>query len=290
MIKKTIFIFSLFLLPLLLGTWALSSFATHEMRMRVERSIEDACLYLDSLSRVLAGRMQDRFDEVHRNIFGLSAILIDGDYQISEAEIRDSVKGVVNSTVFSLTPELVKQRVEQLAWVDRAEVQLAVYPTRLRVEVVESTPWLVAELDSESWLVSSSRKLIEPIGELRDPDLVVELSKLPRIEGLSTIKGLEPDTFLTSSNARFDYVLDGIYLLEMAETLPFSVELYSVLSDGSLRLRPKGEYPDLLMKIASLEDAEQLGNRLNEVLADLAKRGEEANEIDLRFSNQVIVR
>ena len=294
LIRSSILIL-LLVLPLLLGLWGLERYASPETLRRVDRLVGDTCLYLDSISLVALGRVEDRIDEVRENLVGAPQLSFEGDYQVSKAELRESVQRVTDRGLLAFSPELIKQGVEGLAWVDEARVSLGLFPTRVHVALQESVPWLVAELESGSWLVSSARNLIEPLAEIRDPQLIFEVSSLPRIEGLSVIgdgeiESGEPDTFLTSTNSRLEYVLDSVYLLEMAEALPFPIELYKLLSDGSLRLRPHGAEADLLLKINSLKDATRVKKRLKLVLKDLEVRDEKPRELDLRFENQVIIR
>lgn len=215
---------------------------------------------------------------------------IEGAYRVPVEDIRAAAGLEQGRSVWQAMPAEIGAAVETLPWIERAAVDWALFPLRLQLSVDEAEPWLVAEFGGHSWLISRKFALIVPLHELRDSELVLEASRLPRLAGLESEQGFS--SYLSSENARLLYAAKMIAFLEMGESLPFEAARYELQTDGSLLVSPADipRLPLVRLTAHSYEDAAQAGKRLRNVLADLSSRGELVQEIDLRFADQAVVR
>ncbi|OVE82605.1 hypothetical protein BVY03_00560, partial [bacterium K02(2017)] len=129
------------------------------------------------------------------------------------------------------------------------------------------------------------------LDSLRDGDLVVDSSELPRLDGLD-----EPSSShisdLSEVNQRLISALGIIKLFDLAGGYPFEVERFTYLEGGGLELSPVeiDKYPQLLVSKQSFQGAKKLLERAEAVFADLTDKGLVASVVDLRFRDQAIVR
>ena len=215
---------------------------------------------------------------------------IEGNYRLQGEEILWSAGLASNSWIWDLSPGEIQNRIEQLPWIEQAQLNVGILPSSVTISVKEAEPWLVAEYEGSSWLVSSSGKLLQTLSSIKNPDLVVEVGELPRLDGLEAEPGVE--SYLASANARFVYAAKLVKFIEMGGDVPFPFDRITLLRTGGLRVTPvdKEKYPEVLLTASSLEETSDALQRLTLVLGDLEKRNERAKQIDLRFNNQAILR
>jgi hypothetical protein len=241
--------------------------------------------------QVLA-QLKDRFianlDRLGGNLLRFDNVFVLNSYRVSKQQI-DSAVAQPGSWIWSQSLGDIKQRIEEIPWIERTNVDLSVYPLRLTVALTEAEPWLVAEYQGISWLVSSKGALIQPLRTITDSTLIIDASELPRLDGLDAQEGVE--SFLSSDNARFAYAVKLIKFYEMAGGFPFKVERITLLKNGALRLTAEDSaaYPSVVINANNLEDARHSLERLDLVMNDLKRRGEKTNRIDLCFSNRAVV-
>lgn len=215
-------------------------------------------------------------------------IEIVGNKRLTREQVLEAA-GASGKGFWEAVPEKLEQQLENTPWIESARVSVAVYPIRVRVEVQETEPWIVAHYEGRSWLVSRSGKLIQTLDGLASGALIVESSSLPRLTGMD----FQPKekSLLSSPNARFVYAVRLLHLLEDKRILPFQLELATLTAEGDLLLLPldTSRFPEVLLSAEALEQGDT-ARELRLVLADSRARGERVKRVDLRFADQAIVR
>ncbi len=185
----------------------------------------------------------------------------------------------------------MRQQLNKQPWVDECELDLQLFPLQLSVNIRESQPWLVAELNNHSWLVARSGKLLAAVETITDENLVFDVASLPRLVGVNIAGAENAETVSVTSNS-LPYALGLLVLYEGAGGFPFQVERFTLLQDGSLQVEPvdSKSYPRaLLARAQNMAEAQMVLNNLRGVLADLNERGERAHLVDLRYGGQAVV-
>ncbi len=234
-------------------------------------------------------RINAHLSIMEKNLLSYHLISLSGQYHVTQDELNKILERQ-GKWIWQQPPPALLRRIEDLPWVEKAKMSILLYPLRIAVTLQEADPWLVAEYQGSSWLVSVSGKLIQPLQTIKDPSLIIDTSEFARIDGLRPEEGA--DSLLRSENARFVYAVKMLKFFEMAGGFPFKVERYTLLPDGSLLVLPANpdEQPQLVLSASTLTDAERELRKLKLVLADLKRRGERAQKIDLRFENQAVVK
>ena len=224
------------------------------------------------------------------NLVRFKRVDIEGAYRIESANLLDAVGLSQFPFVWQLSLSEMENEIQKHPWIDRAEIQWKLFPLRLKINVQEAEPWIVAEYQGHSWLVSRKHELLVTLEEIRDPDTILLVSELPHISGLDD--GEAFSSYLSSENLRLLYVCKMITFLELADAIPFAVNRYILQFDGSLELIPleSQRYPRVRLTANSFEDADGDRLKLAAVLKDLRLREEAVSLIDLRFEGQAIVR
>ena len=140
-----------------------------------------------------------------------------------------------------------------------------------------------------SWIVSSNGELIQELNNLRNVDFIEVTMELPRLSGFDELKSDGNFSFAAS----FRYTVDFLNRIEAAGGLPFAVERFELRDSRTIVAVPKAskELPKVFFAMVDSEDSlSELLVRLRLVLEDLKNRGETAQELDMRFKNQAIVR
>ncbi len=209
---------------------------------------------------------------------------------VKELEALLSIKGNLQPFVWDVLSYDPIRLLESHPWVKSARVEWKIFPLRLSIFVKEYDPWLVADYKNRSWLISKEGNLIVPLENIRNADLIIEIADLPRLGGLS----LEESSFssLKSPNTRFNYAVNLLKMLKATGELPFTVESYTLLPQGGLKVYPLevNKYPVVLLRFTSFEEGKVLMKKVRAVLKDLSERGEKPGEVDFRFQNQAVVR
>lgn len=238
----------------------------------------------------LGTRYSNGLRQIEKNTFSLDVIEIEGTYRVSKEQLLEAADLIQPVPIQHASLEKRREAMEELPWISQASLSLKLSPLRLFISVKEEEPWVVAEYKGHSWLVSQQGVLLQTLDSILDSDLVLEASELPRVSGLDARE--EGESYLRSSNARFEYALRLLEFLDLAGGIPFEVEEYTLLLDGALRVTAKdfANIPAVVFQIATLEDTRESIDKLNAVLDDLKERGERARSIDLRFRKQAVVR
>ena len=241
--------------------------------------------------RGLALRVADTLDGVVTNLARVGAVELRGNYRLQREHVLElaGLRGGRRPWAWELTPREIRRRLLQNAWIESVQVESSILPYALRLQIVEAEPWMIAEYEKHSWLVSREGSLLQPLSSLQGADLILETTELARLDGLDA-QG-EVESYLASPNARFIYAVKLIKLLNSAGEVPFSVERYTLLPNGGMLLQPSAEsgLPKVAVALNSFSEAERVHANLKLVLNDLQKRGERATRIDLRFKNQAVV-
>lgn len=233
-------------------------------------------------------RFRSRLEEAGANLFRYSRLAVRGNYRVSDDEILR--RAALNDApwMWQTSREEIERRVKENPWIESVSLEKSFFPLTLTVDVVEAEPWIIAEYDHRSWIVSRSGNLVQTLAAITDSDLILETTELPRLDGL------QPQPLsgsLSSANARFLFAVRSIKLLRSAGDLPFEVGRYRLLPAGGLVIHPADDatLPQIVLLVQTLDDAETALGRLKAVLADLSKRGERPRRIDLRFDRQVVI-
>lgn len=252
--------------------------------------------YLSQLSKFLVIKSEaqlsyvnERKDALIAHLLKYSRIYIYNNFRVSNTVILEAA-GLENSPYFwTKSLSEINEKIGRLPWVEKVDTKIGVFPLRLDISIQEAQPWIVAEYQGQSWLVSSSGVLVEPLELISDANLVIETSELPRLDGLDS--QISFDTFLSSANGRFLYAIKSLRFLEMAGDFPWTLERITLLSYGALSLKPVefAEFPEVILTCSSLEEASESLSFLKIVTEDLKQRGEKIGRIDLRFKNRAVV-
>ncbi len=236
--------------------------------------------------------MKAGLDEISRNVFKVGQIEIKGLIHLNRKEVLEALGWNGEAPyLWQALPGYVQYKISALPWTKAVQVSISLMPLSMKIALTESEPWIVAEYEHDSWLVDDQGKLVSNISMLgKKGDIVVQAASLPRLDGIDVPD--ESNGFLDSANSRLSHALNSVKIITEQKLVPFNVERYSLLSDGSLLLIPEmgSSNPELKMKVTCESDGERTSLLLKQVLADLAKRGERASSIDLRYENQIIVK
>ena len=281
----------------------------------VKANVSESELTSPAVKQVLAtleGWLQTRETEflagsslLAENLLRWSKFDVSGNYYLKPDELAEVVALSSKPWFWQLSPTSIQRKLETLSWIKSSSVSWSFFPLSLKFKIEDHQPWLVAEYEGHNWILSRALSLIVPLSSVKDSDLILELSELPRLPGLQPTT--DEATYLSSSNARLRHAAGMIHLLELGKHgqaepegslsderrgLGFKVERYDLLSDGSLLLTAQDSKfsPKIRIAPTSLEEAEQVTERISAVLKDLAASGERAAEIDRRFTNQAVVR
>ncbi|MCB0359959.1 MAG: hypothetical protein KDD44_09990, partial [Bdellovibrionales bacterium] len=171
-------------------------------------------------------------------------------------------------------------------WIAKAQPEVVLWPLAVRVSVEERLPWLIVEFPQSSWVVATDGALVEPTDEVTNPRLVLEIADLPRVQFGSDVNRSQ-----AAIDQRFAWGLDQLRLIRAAGWIPLEISRIVFHSGSDLEIVPSDPtVPAIWLAEVSVSDFAQRLNDLQRVLADLAERGERADEIDLRYSGQAIVR
>ncbi|OVE79909.1 hypothetical protein BVY02_01915 [bacterium J17] len=230
-------------------------------------------------------------DIILSNVFKLKSVELRGNYRLNESEVLASTEYLGQPFLWKLLGYNTRESLGKNPWIEDVKVTWSVFPTRVVLAIKEAEPWLVAAYRKNTWLISRSGRLLQPLDSLRDGDLVVDSSELPRLDGLD-----EPSSShisdLSEVNQRLISALGIIKLFDLAGGYPFEVERFTYLEGGGLELSPVeiDKYPQLLVSKQSFQGAKKLLERAEAVFADLKDKGLVASVVDLRFRDQAIVR
>lgn len=237
------------------------------------------------------------FWESHsKNVFSFNEIQVIGSNRVSRKDILNCLKlsdaGQKSSRLVWLMPlENFAEKLEEQPWIKSAELRWSIFPLRLFISLQEEEPWVIARYQGQSWLVSKDGDLLQSLEQLDDPNQVLEMSSLPRLEGLAFAED-EALRFFSSERERLNFAIKLVKLLDTKLRTKLPISVFTLLDDGSMILEPQdaNRYPDMFLRFKTKKDLDELLARYFATLDDLDSRNEKASEIDLRFAQQVIVR
>ena len=230
------------------------------------------------------------FERKAEQLFKVGELSFSGERHLSLDRLYTLLGMAELPWIWNFSAARVAESLEADPWVKSAQVDLSFFPPQVEVSIEEEQPWLVAEFENDSWLVSESGELIEPVARMVKPETIVEISRLARLGGIEVESELDKGVSY-SENARFSYAIETLKLLQSAGGLPFEVARYELLQESGLLVEPTDfvNNPSILLKAESFKQARGCLGKLELILADLKKRGERARKVDLRFENQAIV-
>lgn len=228
-------------------------------------------------------------EKTFRKYFSIAGVRVSGNSVIERQELLDALADVPGVWLWDLKTEEVEHRVAGNPWVEGITIERSGVPVWLEVSVREKKPRAVVELSESSWIVSDNGELIQELNNLRNVDFIEETMELPRLSGFDELKSDGNFSFAAS----FRYTVDFLNRIEQAGGLPFAVERFELRDSGTIVAVPEAgkELPKVFFAMVDTQDSlSELLTRLRLVLDDLKSRGETAQELDMRFKNQAIVR
>jgi cell division protein FtsQ len=131
--------------------------------------------------------------------FLIQEIIIEGNDQVEDIEIRRAAQLQIGSNIFEISSEEARNRLLRHPWIDEAKV-VRKLPGRIRIEVVERTPVALVALD-QLYLVSREGVVFKRLGVDDPVDLPV-------------ITGIESEQFYDDLDYRTAVLLRSMALLQ----------------------------------------------------------------------------
>lgn len=210
-----------------------------------------------------------------------SSVNIDGNRWMSSKEVLKTCRFDLPYWPWEFETAVGK-RLRAHPWIEDARVQLSYFPLRVQLDLVEEEPWLVSELDQDTWIVGRSGVLIESVAGIKNQRLMAYISELPRLRGVT--QGNAP------WQANLEEAISSLQIYELAGGFPFRLEIVSVAPGQGLFLNASSqEIPQVIVPMVTFPESVQVLTRLGLVLRDLKGRSEVAEQIDLRFESQTVV-
>ena len=114
------------------------------------------------LPKVLSGLNTWKIERLMAAGFVVEQVDVMGEGRLNERDIRLAAQIQTGSYFFGVDLDAARDRTENLPWVDRAVVR-RLWPNRIVVQVVETTPYAMWQKDGELHLLSESGALIVPV-------------------------------------------------------------------------------------------------------------------------------
>ncbi len=215
---------------------------------------------------------------------------IEGFNRIESDSVLQNLGVSIGDTLSHGELQRLKKHLESLPWIEHFSVTSTLFPHTTLIQVREARPWLVVDMESEQWLVSTKGVLLDPLTSIKTPQLILESGQLPRLY-LSN-PSQRSTSQLSSINERLRYALKSLEYIDLAGGFPFTYETIHLLPMGALLVEPVEDLmgSKVFFKVTSLEEAKDAIERYTKVIYDIRGRDEKVKEIDLRFSQQVVVR
>lgn len=253
--------------------------------------LDRVAIYAFKLKNILLGFWASHSN----NVFSLSEIQVVGNNRLQKDEILNHLKlssKHQNAWQLWLVPlENFADKLKEQPWIKSADISWFIFPLRMFISIQEEEPWIIASYQGESWLVSKEGNLLQPLERLASPDQVLEMSSLPRLEGLAFSED-EALRYFSSESERLNFAIKLVQLLDAKWHTKLPIAVFTLLDDGSMILEPQdaSSYPNVFLRFKTKHELEELIDRYFATIEDLKSRNEKASEIDLRFAQQVIVR
>jgi len=216
------------------------------------------------------------WDSLRRRFLVVREVRVEGFHYLDAAQVAEAAGIRRGQDLLALDCARARQALLLHPRIERAEVDRE-FPDRVRIRIVERTPVLLVR-HGVPWEIDSSGVLLPPLAQgaaadvplLTGPDFDAvpagaHVGSAEVGRGLAWVRALgEPGIQLGGQVSEIDVADDGRTAL--------------TLMDGARVLAPP--WPPGARTLSALRV----------VLADLARQGRAARELDLRFSNQVVVR
>jgi hypothetical protein len=245
---------------------------------------------MSDLFHILKNEIKSETRVVVENILTYTVVSVEGFHRNTEEYIFKPL-GISPEIPFSHTKLVqLRQFMDSSPWIESYDMDVSLFPPEVRVSVRESKPWLVADMGTQNWLVSTKGVLLDPLESLTRPSVIAETGGLPRLYLETEDQNSQSD--FASTTEKLKYALKSLEFIEFSGGFPFRYETIYTLPMGALLVEPVEEDMGVrvLFKVTSLSDAEDVIQRYIHVIEDIKNRGENVEEIDLRYAGQVIVR
>ncbi len=228
--------------------------------------------------------LQSGSRQLAENTFKIRNVSVSGLYHVPKEEITTRLVGVDGVWLWDLSRGDLSAKLAEHPWVQSAKVTVTIFPPRFNVQITEEQPYLVAEFGQGSWLVGRSGKLIAPLRDIKDPDIIMQSVSLPRLSGeISRVAG-EPDRDQVRKSTAI------LRLYQSAGGFPYPLERAERAKDGSIKiLSPDLIQPAIVIGETDFDGARRALEQLRLANQDLQARGESAKAFDLRFQGQVVI-
>jgi len=243
------------------------------------------------LFNVLVSEINLISEQVYVNALNSRLNSIEGLHLVSKKRLREVLGYSEGMELDSSELADLHSKLSSYPWIKSYVVEKNFYPERIKIVIEETKPGYIADYLGDPWLVSDNGVLLEPTSSIADPELSIELMKLPRIMNLEPDEA-DQNTYLSSFSDRLSYVIRSYDNIDLAGGFPFQVASLSLVPGGGIRVDTfDGDpAPSILVEIHSLAEAKAMLARLSAVTKDLKHRGETYSELDFRFRDQVIKR
>ncbi len=224
------------------------------------RSVLFLCFFIFLAVIVLGVKFSSR-------LFPIKNILISGNYQLREQEIRNRINIKNDESLLNISLRDVNKRLKALPWVKNVSIRKQ-FPNTLMLRIEEAVPKALLKYNNSLFLIDVNSNIIEEI-------------KGGKALFLPVITGINP------KNNRGD-ILEALKLTDaLAEK-----DMLSTKESIEIKLMPYGLAMNMdgeVVKVGYGRYGEKL-KRWKELEAEIRKRGIAIDYVDLRFGGQVIVK
>jgi cell division protein FtsQ len=245
-------------------------------RRRRPRPLPQRVLRVGFVLLVVAALAHVPWGALRGRLLRVTQVRVEGAHYLDAARIGALAGVAVGQDLFALDPERARQRLLLEPRIAAARVERRL-PRTVRIRIVEREPVMLVSR-GVPWEIDSTGMLLEPLakGVVADVPLLVG-PRFDRFRPGAQVRTPEVQRGLAwvAALAARDLQLAG----QVSEVDVSDAALTGLtLLDGTRVLAPG--WPPGLSRLSALRV----------VLADLRQRGTEANEVDLRYEDQVIVR
>lgn len=208
--------------------------------------------------------------------FTVREVTVQGLQHVTRQEIIDRLALSHEATLFSVAPDQLTERAARHPWVRSAAVTRVPFQA-LRVEITERKPAAIVRAPSGNLLVDDSGAVLARIGANDDPTL-------------PAMTGVDPDGLVHGEARGREVVKAGVELAKLvAQTLDGRAEVDAANAE-SLVVSVKGVR--FQVGTSAVEEQWERFRKIKPALRATALNGtgKATNEIDLRYSDRVIVR
>jgi hypothetical protein len=248
------------------------------------RLVSSDSFSIDELSRLS--------EQLNVNLFYFQLDKIEGLERVNSEKLLAAVGLAEGMEIESHKRGLLLNYLSTYPWIESYSVTSEILPKRMKIFVKEAVPAFVLEKDGQTWLLSNKGLLIEPLSSLNNKELILESSSLPRLFGYDANDISQERTSLASTSLKLQTTFKTLEYFDLAGGLPFEYVTITILPYGELLFEVKNGHPtkEVILTAHDLEEARIKLSQLRGIYKDLENKNELANQIDLRFKSQGVVR